>query len=55
MAPPGAAGENGALHPSRRELLATRLAELAVTEVERFVAGEPALHRIRAEDLDRIA
>jgi phosphoglycerate dehydrogenase-like enzyme len=33
----------------------TRLAELAVTEVERFVAGEPPLHPIRAEDLDRIA
>ncbi len=32
-----------------------RLAELAVTEVERFVAGEPPLHPVRAEDLDRIA
>lgn len=32
-----------------------RLSELAVTEVERFVAGEPPLHSIRAEDLDRIA
>lgn len=32
-----------------------RLAELAVLEVERFVAGEPPLHPVRAEDLDRIA
>jgi phosphoglycerate dehydrogenase-like enzyme len=32
-----------------------RLAELAVTEVERSVAGEPPLHPVRAEDLDRIA
>lgn len=32
-----------------------RLSELAVTEVERYVAGEPPLHPIRAEDLDRIA
>lgn len=32
-----------------------RLAELAVVEVERFVAGEPPVHPVRAEDLDRIA
>lgn len=32
-----------------------RLAELAVTEVERFVAGEAPLYPVRAEDLDRIA
>ncbi len=32
-----------------------RLAELAVSEVERFVAGEPPLYPVRAEDLDRIA
>ena len=32
-----------------------RLSELAVQEVERFVAGEPPLYPVRAEDLDRIA
>ncbi len=32
-----------------------RLAELAVTEVERFVAGEPPLHPVRAADIERIA
>jgi len=32
-----------------------RLSELAVTEVERFVAGEAPLYAVRAEDLDRIA
>lgn len=32
-----------------------RLAELAVQEVERHVAGSPPLHPVRAEDLDRIA
>ena len=32
-----------------------RLSELAVTEVERFVAGAPALHPVVAADLDRIA
>ena len=32
-----------------------RLSELAVTEVERFVAGEPPLHPVVATDLDRIA
>ena len=32
-----------------------RLSELAVTEVERFVAGEPPLHPVTAADLDRIA
>ena len=32
-----------------------RLSELAVTEVERFVAGEPPLHPVVAADLDRIA
>jgi phosphoglycerate dehydrogenase-like enzyme len=32
-----------------------RLSELAVAEVERFVAGEPPLHRVTAADLDRIA
>jgi len=33
----------------------TRLAELAVVEVERFVAGDPPLHPVGAADLDRIA
>jgi phosphoglycerate dehydrogenase-like enzyme len=32
-----------------------RLAELAVVEVERHAAGEPPLHPVRREDLDRIA
>ena len=32
-----------------------RLAELAVIEVERFVAGEPPLHPVGAGDLERIA
>jgi phosphoglycerate dehydrogenase-like enzyme len=32
-----------------------RLAELAVVEVERYARGEPALHPVRREDLDRIA
>jgi phosphoglycerate dehydrogenase-like enzyme len=32
-----------------------RLSELAVSEVERFVAGEPPLHPVTAADLDRIA
>ena len=32
-----------------------RLSELGVREVERFVAGEPPLHPVRSEDLDRIA
>jgi phosphoglycerate dehydrogenase-like enzyme len=32
-----------------------RLSELAVTEVERFVAGEPPLHPVVAADLERIA
>lgn len=32
-----------------------RMADLVVTEVERFVAGEPPLHPVRREDLDRIA
>lgn len=32
-----------------------RLADLAITEIERFVAGEPALFPVRAEDLARIA
>ena len=32
-----------------------RLADLAVTEVERFAAGEPPLHPVHAADLDRIA
>lgn len=32
-----------------------RLSELAVVEVERFVAGEPPLYPVRAADLDRIA
>jgi phosphoglycerate dehydrogenase-like enzyme len=32
-----------------------RLAELAVQEVERFTRGEPPLHPVRREDLDRIA
>lgn len=32
-----------------------RLADLAVEEVERFVRGEPPLHPVRRQDLDRIA
>lgn len=32
-----------------------RLSELAVREVERFVAGEPPLHPVRAADMERIA
>jgi len=32
-----------------------RLGELAVTEVERFVAGQPPLHPVTREDLGRIA
>ena len=32
-----------------------RLSELAVTEVERFVAGAPPLHPVTAADIDRIA
>ena len=32
-----------------------RLAELAVVEVERYARGEPPLHPVRREDLDRIA
>ena len=32
-----------------------RLSELAVVEVERFVAGDPPLHAVRAQDMDRIA
>ena len=32
-----------------------RLGELAVTEVERFVAGQPPLHPVTQADLDRIA
>ena len=32
-----------------------RLSELAVQEVERFVAGEPPRYPVRADDLDRIA
>jgi phosphoglycerate dehydrogenase-like enzyme len=33
----------------------TRLMDLALDEVERFVAGQPLLHQVRREDLDRIA
>ncbi|MEZ5208344.1 MAG: hypothetical protein R2690_15540 [Acidimicrobiales bacterium] len=32
-----------------------RLADLAVTEVERFVRGEPPLFPVTRADLDRIA
>lgn len=32
-----------------------RLAELAVVEVERYARGESPIHRVRREDLDRIA
>lgn len=32
-----------------------RLADLAVSEIERFARGEPPLHPVRLEDLDRIA
>jgi len=32
-----------------------RMGDLAVTEVERFVAGEPPLHPVVRSDLDRIA
>jgi phosphoglycerate dehydrogenase-like enzyme len=34
---------------------ATRLGDVAVAEVRRFLAGEPLLHEVRATDLDRIA
>jgi phosphoglycerate dehydrogenase-like enzyme len=32
-----------------------RLADLAITEIERFVAGEPPLHPVREADLERLA
>jgi phosphoglycerate dehydrogenase-like enzyme len=32
-----------------------RLAELAIVEVERFAAGEPPLHAVHRDELDRIA
>jgi phosphoglycerate dehydrogenase-like enzyme len=32
-----------------------RLAELAIDEIERYAAGKPLLHRVRREDLDRLA
>ena len=32
-----------------------RMSELAVQEVERFVAGEPPMHPVREQDIDRIA
>lgn len=32
-----------------------RLADLAITEIERFAAGEPPLHPVRQSDLERIA
>jgi phosphoglycerate dehydrogenase-like enzyme len=32
-----------------------RLAELTIEEVRRFAAGEPALHAVTCDDLDRIA
>ena len=34
---------------------ATRLGDVAVAEVRRFLAGEPLLHEVRAADLERIA
>ena len=33
----------------------SRMGDLAVAEVRRFVAGKPLLHQVRADDLDRIA
>jgi phosphoglycerate dehydrogenase-like enzyme len=33
----------------------SRLGDLAVAEIRRFLAGEPLLHEVRVEDLDRIA
>ena len=33
----------------------SRMGDLAVAEVRRFLAGEPLHHQVRAEDLDRIA
>lgn len=33
----------------------SRMGDLAVAEVARFLAGEPLRHEVRAEDLDRIA
>jgi len=32
-----------------------RLADLAIDEVARYAAGEPARYPVRREDLDRIA
>jgi phosphoglycerate dehydrogenase-like enzyme len=32
-----------------------RLADLAITEIERFVAGQPPLHPVREADLGRMA
>ena len=40
----------GALGPETR-----RLASLALDEIERYVAGQPLLHEVRAEDWSRIA
>jgi hypothetical protein len=31
------------------------MSELAVQEVERYARGEPPLHPVRADDIDRIA
>jgi phosphoglycerate dehydrogenase-like enzyme len=33
----------------------SRMGDLAVVEIRRFLAGEPLLHEVRVEDLDRIA
>jgi phosphoglycerate dehydrogenase-like enzyme len=33
----------------------SRLGDLAVAEVRRFLSGEPLHHEVRAEDLERIA
>ena len=33
----------------------SRMGDLAVAEVRRFLAGEPLVHQVRAEDLERIA
>ena len=33
----------------------SRMGDLAVAEVRRFLAGEPLAHEVRAEDLERIA
>jgi phosphoglycerate dehydrogenase-like enzyme len=33
----------------------SRMGDLAVAEIRRFLAGEPLLHGVRVEDLDRIA